>query len=242
MRILIVNFLKEMKNKEPQFIDYVFLFWLLDYFETEFQKTKKKVKNYITTAQKDNYDLAVKYTSKNLKDIGVAEKMQPISLNYQKYKSKKIEALVDKQMNKLSQQVKTQILNGLNTGDLKGVEEVLKTLLNTEKKSYSTVNRLMRISRTENTKMRSQVKIDIQVELAKQGINVKRRWVHTLYNPTAIITDEYEPRLDHLQLHGVVEDKNGLFHTPLGSAKAPGMFGIAQEDINCRCDIDFVLN
>lgn len=199
------------------------------------------MKEIIKDAQKENYELELKYTEQNLDEIGVADKMQPISLNYNQYKSKRIDRLVDKQMNKFSQQVKNQILNGLNTGNVRDVEELFEELIKKEKKTYSTVSRLMRISRTENTQMRSQVKMDIQKELANQGIEVKRRWVHTLYNPLAIITDEYEPRLDHLSLHGQVEDNNGYFHTPKASGKAPGMFGVAEEDINCRCDVDFVL-
>lgn len=241
MRILLTYLLTEITKNKPEFIDYAYIYWLLNFFEEEERKTRLKMKKIISDAQKENYDLTIKYTSKNLKEIGVAENMQPISLSYNKYKSKKIDKLIDKQMNKFSQDVKNQILNGLNTGDVRGVEELLEKTLKQEKKSYSTVSRLMRISRTENTYMRSQVKLDIQRELASQGIEVRRRWVHTLYNPTAIITDEYEPRLDHLQLHGQLEDRGGYFHTPLGSGKAPGMFGIPQEDINCRCDVEFVL-
>lgn len=231
----------EMTNNEPTVIDYVYIYWLLEFFEKEEIKARKSIKEILKTAEKGNYSLCLKYTQKNLEEIGVAGKMRPISLNYNLYKSKRIDRLVDKQFDKFTKQVKNQILNGLNTGDVNRVKELFETSLKNEKKSYSTISRLMRISRTENTQMRSKVKLDIQTELEKQGIEVKRRWVHTLYNPNAIITDTYEPRLDHLALNGVLEDDRGYFHTPLGSSKAPGMFGIAQEDINCRCDIDFVL-
>ena len=199
------------------------------------------MKEIIKDAQKENYDLELKYTEKNLKELGVTEIMNPIPLDYKLYKSKKIDRLVDKQMDKFSQDVKNRILNSLNTGDVRGVEELFEEIIKKEKKTYSTVSRLMRISRTENTQMRSQVKLDIQRELAEQGIEVKRRWVHTLYNPLAIITDTYEPRLDHLALHGQLEDGSGYFHTPLASGIAPGMFGVPEEDINCRCDVEFVL-
>ena len=232
----------EMKSNEPEVIDYVYLYWLLDFYETEERKLRKKIKEIMEDAQSSNYQLAIKYTIKNLEDIGVVDVMQPIPLNYKLYKSKRLDRLVDKQLNKLSTQVKNQILNGLNTGNIRAVEDLLEELIKKEKKSYSTLSRLMRVSRTENTQMRSQVKLDIQKELASQGIEVKRKWIHTLYNPTAIVTDEYEPRLDHLSLHGQLEDRSGYFHTPKASGKAPGMFGVAEEDINCRCDVEFVLN
>ena len=230
-----------MTNNEPELIDYVYLYWLLELFERTERTTRANIKRIINSSHRENYLLALEFTDKNLKDIGVADRMKPLELDFNKFKSNKTDKLVDKQMGKFSQQVKNQILNGLNTGNTKGVRDLFENTLKQEKKSYSTVSRLMRISRTENTQMRSKTKLEIQKLLLEQGIEVKRKWVHTLYNPMAIITDEYEPRLDHLAINGQLEDDNGYFHTPLAKGKAPGMFGIPQEDINCRCDIDFVL-
>ena len=99
----------------------------------------------------------------------------------------------------------------------------------------------MRVYRTENTLMKSNMKIDIQEELRKLGINVRRRWLHTLSNASIVLDENYKPRQDHMDLNGVYEDRNGYFHTSLGSAKGPGLFGIPEEDINCRCDVDFTL-
>lgn len=231
-----------MKNSEPEVLDYVYVFWLLGIFDKELNILMEKTKIIMLDAQRENFDLAIEHTSKNLEEIGVASKMQPISLNYGKYRTKNLELLVEKQFDKLSYSIKNQITNGLNTGHLADVENVLKAILKKENKVYSVVSKLMRVARTENTRMRSRAKLDIQDELKKQGINVRRRWVHTLYNPTAIITDTYEPRLDHLSINGQLEDNSGLFHTPLASGRAPGMFGVPQEDINCRCDVDFVVD
>lgn len=233
--------LTEMKSNEPEVIDYVFVYWLLEFFETEERKLRAKVKDIMEEGQRENYNIAFDHTLGNLKELGVTKIMNPISLDYKLYKSKRMNRLIDKQFDKLSAQVKNQILNGLNTGNVRAVEDLFEELIKKEKKTYSTLSRLMRIARTENTQMRSQFKLDIQRELASQGIEVRRKWIHTLYNPTAIITDEYEPRLDHLALHGQLEDRSGYFHTPKASGKAPGMFGVPEEDINCRCDVEFVL-
>ena len=161
---------------------------------------------------------------------------------FKNYQSKKIDKLVDKQFAKLDKKIKSQILNSLNTKDIQGVINLLETTLKNEKKSQSIVNSLMRVFRTENTKMRSQLKLDLQSELINQGIKVKRRWVHTLYNPTNVILDNYTPREEHLMMNGQVEDNSGYFHGVNADTKAPGMFGLPEEDINCRCDVEFILD
>lgn len=223
-------------------MDYVFVYEMLTLYEEEMREVKSKIKKIIQEEHKKNFGLEVDYTSENLRDIGVDKKMTPISINYKKYQSKKIDKLVDRNFNKLDKKVKSQILNALNTKDIQGVVDLLETTLKNEKKSQSLVNSLMRVFRTESTQMRSQLKLDLQSELAEQGIKVKRRWVHTLYNPSNVILDNYTPREEHLMMHGQVEDDSGYFHGVNADTKAPGMFGLPEEDINCRCDVDFVLD
>ena len=53
------------------------------------------------------------------------------------------------------------------------------TYLKKEKSSQSIVNKMMRIYRTEDTYMRSLLKLDIQKELLEQGIKVKRKCLAT---------------------------------------------------------------
>lgn len=231
--------LTEIINNKPTDLDYAYVFYILSLFEEEEQKTRKKVKDILKESQKENFNLSISHTVDNLNDLGIT--YEPISLDYSKIKTKNMDSLVDKQFNKLTKDIKDQILNALNTGDMNGLINILETKLKTEKKTQSTLNRLMRISRTENTKARSEANIKIQQELALQGIEVKRVWVHTLYNSNNVIADNYEPRQDHLMLNGVVEDRSGYFHTSNGDTRGPGMFGIPEEDINCRCDTEFKL-
>ena len=223
-------------------MDYVFVYEMLTLYEEEMREVKPKIKKIIQEEHKKNFGLEVDYTSENLRDIGVDKKMTPISINYKKYQSKKIDKLVDKNFAKLDKQVKSQILNALNTKDIQGVINLLEKTLKNEKKSQSLVNNLMRVFRTESTKMRTKLKLDLQEELEKQGIKVRRRWVHTLYNPSNVILDNYTPREEHLMMHGQVEDDSGYFHGVNANTKAPGMFGLPEEDINCRCDVEFILD
>ena len=63
-----------------------------------------------------------------------------------------------------------------------------------------------------------------------------------MYNPTNVILDGYTPREEHLYMNGQVEDDRGYFHGYEMDTKAPGMWGVPEEDINCRCDVEFVLD
>lgn len=48
-------------------------------------------------------------------------------------------------------------------------------------------------------------------------------------------------RETHLLLHGTTLDVDEYFETVNGRAVAPGQFGIAEEDCNCRCLLEFTV-
>lgn len=230
----------ELISREPEVLDYVFVYEMITLWEEEENKVKPKIKDLIKEEHKKNFGLEVDYTTKNLSSIGVEKKL---NLNaYKKYQSKKIDKLVDKNFKKLDMKIKNQFLNMLNTKDISEAVNFLEKTLKNERKSQSLVNSLMRVFRTESTQMRSKYKLDLQQELLEQGIKVKRRWVHTLYNPSNVILDNYTPREEHLMMHGQMEDDSGYFHGVNGDTKAPGLWGLPEEDINCRCDVEFVLD
>lgn len=239
MKLLYSFLLTSLIENSPELIDYVFVFWLINEWDKEVQEKKKKIKDILKEGQKDNLKLELKFTEKNLKDLKI--KPEPISLNYEKHLSKKINKLVDKSFKKVDKQVKGNILNALNRGDTTEIENILKTLTKKKDITNGVLYNLMRVYRTENTKSRSMLKLEIQEELEKQGIYVRRKWLHTLSNPNNIISESYQPREDHLSMNGVVEDHRGFFHNPSGNvSKGPGLFGLPEEDINCRCDVVFV--
>jgi len=41
----------------------------------------------------------------------------------------------------------------------------------------------------------------------------------------------------HFLLHGTTIPIDGYFHTVNGRSQGPGLFGIAEEDVNCRCSL-----
>lgn len=241
MKTLLTLLITELITNSPDAIDYAWVYEMLSILEEEENKVKTKIKSTIQDAHKVNYDMELDFSRSNLKEIGVTAKVPNPS--YAKVKSKKIDKLVDKQFKKFDSKIKNQILNSLNTSDIGGVQRILETMLKHEKKTQSIVSNLMRVFRTESTDMRSRFKMELQENLLAEGIKVKRRWLHTMFNSRNVILDNYTPRGDHLAMNGQLEDSLGYFHSPNGAVtKAPGMFGLPEEDINCRCDVDFVLD
>jgi len=64
----------------------------------------------------------------------------------------------------------------------------------------------------------------------KMGRVVFKRWDATLDSRT---------RHTHVQLNSQMLRIGEYFTTPNGKALAPGKFGVAQEDVNCRCILTF---
>lgn len=243
MRILLTLLLTEVTTTNPDVIDYIWTFAILNLFNREVKKTKLELKEELKETMKDVFELEVDYTNSNLKDIGV-ELSTPIEINPNEYlPNEKIDYLVEKSFVKFTRDTKSQILNMLNTGNTAGLENILQKTFKNEEKYNSIISKLMTIYRTESTKMKSDIKLNIQQELLeKYDIRVKRVWLHTLSNTSIVVGENYTPREDHIILNGVKEDNNGYFHNEHGSTKAPGLFGIPSEDINCRCDVYFTLD
>lgn len=243
MRILLSYLLTQISEHEPDTLDYVFVYWLLGVWQEEFRKHQEKAKELLQRGHRDNFNLEVEFTSNNLIELGIVETMEPVEVSYDRLKSQKIDHLVNKQFGRINQQISNQILNALNTNDTVSLEQFLKTTLKKTNVTNSLVSSLMRIYRTENTMMRSKLKVQIQEDLARQGIHVTRRWLHTLSNARNAIFGNYIPRDDHMAMQGVAENHNGYFTLPNGVlTKAPGMCGLPEEDINCRCDVYFTID
>ena len=93
-------------------------------------------------------------------------------------------------------------------------------------------NDALRIARTEGTRASGEGQIAAYDRAEELGIILERIWV---------ATDDARTRESHIAMDGQVADEDGLFTIPDGFDDAgaqteyPGGFGIAAEDINCRC-------
>jgi len=86
----------------------------------------------------------------------------------------------------------------------------------------------MRVIRTEGMRNYNEGHLIAHEKAKALGINVRKRWYASKDDRT---------RIAHAILDGQYEDKDGYFTVDGYKAKAPGLFGVAELDINCRCTI-----
>jgi len=129
--------------------------------------------------------------------------------------------------------VKQIITNGILTGE--GYEALARKV--TERFNIS-ANNAMRILRTEVHRNENAAKLDSinenLFEMRAQGLNVAKFWISVVDGRT---------RDSHIEMNDTQANANGIFTFPAGGeTEAPGLSGIPQEDINCRCTIilDFI--
>lgn len=90
-------------------------------------------------------------------------------------------------------------------------------------------NNAIRIARTEGHRIQNESAYNCQVKAKKKGANIVKQWDATL---------DAKTRPTHQELDGQIVDIDKPFTSPSGyKAMYPGGFGVASEDINCRCTI-----
>jgi SPP1 gp7 family putative phage head morphogenesis protein len=96
-----------------------------------------------------------------------------------------------------------------------------------------TASKAETIARTESHRAREMGNLAATVEAAEMGIKFRRRWLATLDSNTR----DTHGAMDGQEIE-VFDEKGEIakFQSPSGGeAEYPGGFGIASEDINCRC-------
>lgn len=82
------------------------------------------------------------------------------------------------------------------------------------------------IVRTEGNRIANAARLDAAKAAKEQGADLVKQWDSTMDKKT---------RPHHVQLDGQVRELDEPFEVDGRKAQAPGKFGIASEDINCRC-------
>ena len=150
------------------------------------------------------------------------------------------EGKIEKCLNKNTKDLKFSSRIYQNVDQLKGVvkEEISRGF--SSGKDYATIAgqiairagtsyaRMCTIARTEGHRVTSESEMDCMNEAKSKGADVVKEWISTLDSDT---------RQTHVELDGQIRELNEYFEIPSTGAKAmyPGGFGIACEDINCRC-------
>lgn len=125
-------------------------------------------------------------------------------------------------------QIKGELARGLIQGE--GYSKIAKKI--TEQTKLS-ADKTIRIVRTEGHRVQSTARL-IQTEKAKGaaerlGMKLKKIWV---------ATNDDRTRDRHAEMDGVEADDDGVFTLPDGvTTDGPGLSGVAEHDINCRCTV-----
>lgn len=88
------------------------------------------------------------------------------------------------------------------------------------------MNYAMRIARTEGHRIQNQAQMDTLNKAKENGADVVKQWCSTL---------DARTRDSHKLLDGQIREIEDYFEVNGHRAKYPGGFGIASEDIHCRC-------
>lgn len=102
---------------------------------------------------------------------------------------------------------------------------------NISKIAQISFNNAYRIARTESGRISSQAQLDSMQESINEGADLLKRWDATLDTRTRPV---------HLELDGQIVEYNEYFKSSVGEVFAPHQFGIAEQDINCRCRLSSV--
>ena len=104
-------------------------------------------------------------------------------------------------------------------------DELLASISNSA--AFST-GRAQTIARTETSRVINEAKTEAMKQAERQGVRSLKTWISE---------DDEKVREAHLELDGTTIPVEADFVSSAGSAAGPGQFGIAEEDINCRCII-----
>ena len=92
--------------------------------------------------------------------------------------------------------------------------------------SEADLKKAYRIARTEGGRVQTEAKFEAMTRAKNNGADVVKQWDSTLDSRT---------RLSHAKLDGQVRELEEKFEVDGHTAIYPHGFGIAEEDINCRC-------
>lgn len=123
----------------------------------------------------------------------------------------------------LKETVKAEIARGFSTGrDYASIARQISL------RAGISLTRACVIARTEGHRVSSESEMDCMTTAKSKGADVVKEWISTLDSVT---------RETHVELDGQIRELEEAFVIPSSGAKAmyPGGFGIAKEDINCRC-------
>jgi len=124
---------------------------------------------------------------------------------------------------RLTRQLREQLTQGLIRG-----EGFSKTARRIKERMDVGATNTLRIAQTENHRAQTQGRLRSFDQAEEYGVIAQRIWTSTLDDAT---------REDHQDMDGQVANEEGYFMLDGDEVEGPGLTGIAEQDINCRCTV-----
>lgn len=128
-------------------------------------------------------------------------------------------------VNHLKESIRAELSRGISNGST-WAEIAVHIAQGMNSPFHKAMNNAMRIARTEGHRIQNRAQMDTLNQAKEKGADVVKQWISTLDDRT---------RETHKILDGQIREIEGYFEVNGHKAKYPGGFGVASEDIHCRC-------
>ena len=128
-------------------------------------------------------------------------------------------------VNHLKESIRAELSRGISNGST-WAEIAVHIAHGMNSPFRKAMNNAMRIARTEGHRIQNRAQMDTLNKAKEKGADVVKQWISTLDDRT---------RETHKILDGQIREIEGYFEVNGHKAKYPGGFGVASEDIHCRC-------
>ena len=208
-------------------------------YQIEFQKAlKTQIQAILEQLQANEFETVSEYLAEAYEDgyIGTMYDLQgqgiplvmPIdqeqvvaAIKHETQLSEDLYTALGKDIADLQKKIAGEISRGISSGQMSS--EIARNIA-----SWARIpkNNAMRIARTEAHRIQCQAAMDAQFKAKDKGADVVKQWSSVLDGKT---------RTSHRKLERQIRELEEPFEVNGHKAMMPGGFGIAKEDINCRC-------
>lgn len=201
------------------------------------QSLEQQISGYLNILQNENIETVEKFLRKCYEDAFIGNvyslQQQNIPLLFPIDQTQLIQSVMKQtegytfsdrlynNISKLQKVVKSEIIRGLATQ-----LSYAQIARNISDYGEADMNRSMRIARTEGHRVQNTARLDSMNAAKKKGADIVKQWDATLDGIT---------RPHHRQLDGQIRELDEPFEVAGMKVEAPGGFGLASEDCNCRC-------
>ena len=179
------------------------------------------INNYLRSGQLYEFEAqsSMEYTVPPAETIRLAV-LNPI-------KELTLSVLMNNHRNETIRKINIEIAQGLQAGESYG--DIANRI---EEQLGFSATKAKRVARTEGGRVQVTARMNSAAH-AEQYAKLTKLWSSTL---------DSHVRTSHRKLDNQKADKDGYFHFKGFKAKGPHLFGVAKLDINCRCDVLYLVN